>query len=354
MDLKIDFAFKQLFGIEKNKDITIVLLNAILQRTGRAQIKNIWFSNTEAGGEHKDDNQSRLDILAVTDAGESINVEIQFSNKYDMVKRSIYYWVGVYRTPIKKSMSYKELNPVIAINILNFDLLDQTDCFHTTYHLYEDREKFKLTDVMEIHFIEMTKLIRDWQADKLDPQNDVLARWLLMLGMVDRRNGKVYEDIYKELEVIAMKDETLHEAFENWEALSGTAEQMIAYEGRMKRIFDEEATVREAQLRIEEAEEAEEAAKVAFKVANAAAKVANAAAKEAAKEAKDAAKEAKKAITAAKAASKIAIEEAVKETKQSEKTKIARHLLSVGMDIESVILATELTEEQVLAINKQI
>ena len=34
MDLKIDFAFKQLFGIEKNKDITIVFLNAILHRTG--------------------------------------------------------------------------------------------------------------------------------------------------------------------------------------------------------------------------------------------------------------------------------------------------------------------------------
>src|SRR5690625_5540889 len=31
MDLKIDYAFKQLFGIEKNKDIAVVFLNAILQ-----------------------------------------------------------------------------------------------------------------------------------------------------------------------------------------------------------------------------------------------------------------------------------------------------------------------------------
>lgn len=31
MDLKIDYAFKQLFGSEKNKDITVVFLNAILQ-----------------------------------------------------------------------------------------------------------------------------------------------------------------------------------------------------------------------------------------------------------------------------------------------------------------------------------
>src|SRR5690625_847801 len=91
MDLKIDYAFKQLFGTEKNKDITVVFLNAILQKTGWEHIKDISFSNTEAGGKYEDDKQSRLDILAVTDANEWINIEIQFSNKYNMIKRSIYY-----------------------------------------------------------------------------------------------------------------------------------------------------------------------------------------------------------------------------------------------------------------------
>src|SRR5690625_7277594 len=63
------------------------------------------------------------------------------------------------------------------------------------YHLSEDEEKFRLTDVMEFHFIEMSKLIKDWKAEKLDPINNVLARWLLMLGMVDRRDGKVYDSV---------------------------------------------------------------------------------------------------------------------------------------------------------------
>src|SRR5690625_1348951 len=92
MDLKIDYAFKQLFGIEKNKDITVVFLNAILQRTGRKRIKDISFSNIEVGGEYKDDKQSRLDLLVVTEANEWINIEIQFSNQYDMIKRTLYYW----------------------------------------------------------------------------------------------------------------------------------------------------------------------------------------------------------------------------------------------------------------------
>lgn len=44
-DLKIDFAFKQLSEVKKNKEITVVFLNAILQKTGRSRIKDISFNN---------------------------------------------------------------------------------------------------------------------------------------------------------------------------------------------------------------------------------------------------------------------------------------------------------------------
>ncbi|WP_246516343.1 Rpn family recombination-promoting nuclease/putative transposase [Salicibibacter cibarius] len=194
MDLKIEYAFKQLFGNEKNKDITVVFLNAILQKTGRNRIIDISFENTEAGGEDPDDKRSKLDLLVTTDTGKVINVEIQFTNRHNMIKRSMYYWAGTYHRSFKKRMTYKELHPVIAINILNFNILNGTDRFHTTYHLYEDEENFQLTDDMEFHFIEMPKLIKDWKANKLDPWNNVLARWLLMLGIIDRKNDKVYAD----------------------------------------------------------------------------------------------------------------------------------------------------------------
>src|SRR5690606_761213 len=108
------------------------------------------------------------------------------------------------------------LRPVIAINIINFNLFSQTEHFHNSFHLYEDETQFKLTDIMEFHFIEMTKLIKDWKNNKLDPWNDVLARWLLLLGIVDRRNNKVYDDILKELEAISMKDPILRTAIQSW------------------------------------------------------------------------------------------------------------------------------------------
>lgn len=143
---------------------------------------------------------------------------------------------------------------MITINILNFTIFQkQTDLFHTSFRLYEDHEKFQLTDVLEVHFIEMPKLIRAWYDDKLDPWNDLLARWLLLLGTVDRRNKKVYEDIYHELDEIAMKDETLLHAFQSWHELSSTKEQITLYESRLKQLMDEEAALREAELRAEAA-----------------------------------------------------------------------------------------------------
>lgn len=151
--------------------------------------------------------------------------------------------------PFEKGMFYKTLKPVIAINIMNFNLFKETKRYHTAYQLYEDEEKFKLTDMMEFHFIEMPKLIQDWQNGKLAPWDDVLARWLMLIGMVDHRKEKVYEEIYKELEAIAMEDDTLRNAFEHWEALSGTKEEVAAYRARMKRLFDEESMIGEAEMR---------------------------------------------------------------------------------------------------------
>ncbi|MFX8004401.1 hypothetical protein ABTK66_18670, partial [Acinetobacter baumannii] len=91
-----------------------------------------------------------------------------------------------------------------------------------------------------------SKLIRDWKEEKLNPWDDLLARWLLLLGMIDHREGKVYDDIFKELEEIAVNDETLRTAFQSWEMLSGTQEEVLAYQARLKRVLDEEAARREA------------------------------------------------------------------------------------------------------------
>ncbi|MGA3677127.1 hypothetical protein ACPCXF_18830 [Lysinibacillus agricola] len=82
----------------------------------------------------------------------------------------------------------------------------------------------------------------------------------MLLGMVDARKKKVYEKIYHELEELAMKDEHLLQAFNVWEELSLSQADVIAYQSRLKYIFDEEAKLEDVkhmaeQKGIEEAKE---------------------------------------------------------------------------------------------------
>src|SRR5699024_3006212 len=234
-------------------------------------------------------------------------------------------------------MVYKELHTVIFINILYFSLINETKHFHTTYHLYEDEEQFRLTDVMEFHYIEMTKLIKAWKEEKLNPWNDVLARWLLMLGMVDHRSDKIYKNIYRELEEIAMKDETLRNAFQNWEELSKTQEEFLAYESRLKRILDEEAAQREAELRIQEAERIEEEARRKEEEAE-----------RIEEEARRREEKARERVEEAKRTEKEARhkeEEAKKKSKEMQK-RVARRLLSMGIALEKVAKTTELSKDE--------
>ena len=59
--------------------------------------------------------------------------------------------------------------------------------------------------------------------------------------MVDGRKKKVYAEIYRELEELAMKDENLRAAFDTWEEISQAPETILAYQSRLKYILDEEA-----------------------------------------------------------------------------------------------------------------
>ncbi|MEG0259398.1 MAG: Rpn family recombination-promoting nuclease/putative transposase [Lysinibacillus sp.] len=242
---------KWYIGSERNKHITIVFLNAILQRTGRDTIKEVIFANQEVGGEYEDDKQSRLDIVVKTRAGELINVEMQLNNRRDMFRRSLYYWSRLFNSQLQKGYGYRTLVPTITINICDFTLFDEINHYHSTYHLYEDSTLQRLNkadDVLEIHFIEMNKFLKAWHADQLNPLDDILASWLLLLGMVDAKKRKVYDDIYKELEELAMRDENLREAFDVWEEISQTPETILAYQSRLKYIIDEEAKLADAKL----------------------------------------------------------------------------------------------------------
>ncbi|MED4732357.1 Rpn family recombination-promoting nuclease/putative transposase [Aneurinibacillus migulanus] len=242
LDLRIDFAFKALFGTHGNESILAAFLNAALRLPDSQKITEVTLLDPQFNKENIEDKKSILDVHAQLEDGSRVNVEIQMNNKHDMEKRTLYYWSRMYTSQMKEGMDYGELCRTITINIVDFRYLSHTLGYHSIFQLYETEEKFLLTDTLEIHFMELPKLLIKWRRGEVNPRENQLVRWLLLLEASED------EEITQVLEEIAMQeDQTLKKAIDEWERVSQDPEVLLAYEARRKTLLDEKSALRRAE-----------------------------------------------------------------------------------------------------------
>lgn len=168
MSNHLDLVVKRIFGNENNPRILISFLNATLK--AKKKIVNVDIKKTDIEKQYIEDKYSRLDVKATTSNDEIINIEIQLKNENNMVKRSLYYLSKMYEEQLNEKEDYSKLVRTVCINILNFKYL-KTDNFHTGYRFKEIESNEELTDIMEVHFIEIPKL-----QDSSD-EKDMLVAW---------------------------------------------------------------------------------------------------------------------------------------------------------------------------------
>lgn len=72
MDLKVDYAFKRLFGSKGNEKILMSFLNAVLALQEGERITSLKIENPELNPEYLGDKKSVLDIYAITEEGDDI------------------------------------------------------------------------------------------------------------------------------------------------------------------------------------------------------------------------------------------------------------------------------------------
>ena len=191
-DPKVDYIFKNIFGNENHPKILISFLNACIKP--KSPITSVKIKNTELTKEYIEESFSRLDVLATTQDGEVINIEMQRADEKNMVKRSLYYWSKIFSSSYQGKGRYSSLPRTICINVLDFNLLDE-EYFHNTYILKNKENNNLLTDTLELHFVEIPKM-------KEIDQNDMLSLWTAFLN--DPNNEKLIE--------LEAKYEELHEA----------------------------------------------------------------------------------------------------------------------------------------------
>jgi predicted transposase/invertase (TIGR01784 family) len=222
-----DYLFFKVMGEKGDEEQLLGFLNAVLRRTGKNSLVSVEIlENKTFTADILGDKSSILDIRAILEDATRINIEVQLRNLRNMDRRSLFYWSREYTKSLEAGQDYRELPNVAAINIVNFEFLPSGG-FHTTFHLWEDKEKtLLLTDALEIHFLDMVQFRA---LGKKDIRNDPLYRWLAWFN----------SDSPPELveEVIKM-DAAIQKAQERTQYVSGDKEALRAYEMRQMALSD--------------------------------------------------------------------------------------------------------------------
>ena len=234
---QIDFVFKKIFGTEKNKPILINFLNAVIKPT--TPIKGVEIKNTDIDKDFLEDKFSRLDVKATTSNKEHINIEIQVKNEYNMIQRTLYYWSKMYSEQIQNRDNYSKLERTVCINILNFKYL-KNDKYHNAYRLKEITSNEELTDLQEIHFIELPKFNEIGNKENVDVEKmDALEKWLEFL--VEPESNTVRQ--------LELSNEEIKLAKSELYRLSMDSNEREQYNMREKAIYDRISALENAEAK---------------------------------------------------------------------------------------------------------
>ena len=235
---QIDFVFKKIFGTEKNKPILINFLNAVIKPT--TPIKDVEIKNNDIDKDFIEDKFSRLDVKATTSNKEHINIEIQVKNEYNMIQRTLYYWSKMYSEQIQNRDNYSKLERTVCINILNFKYL-KNDKYHNAYRLKEISSNEELTDLQEIHFIELPKFNEIGNKEYVEnvEKMDALEKWLEFLVEPE-------SNIVRQLE---LSNEEIKLAKSELYRLSMDSNEREQYNMREKAIYDRISALENAEAK---------------------------------------------------------------------------------------------------------
>ena len=166
-----DYAFKKLFGTEENKDIMIEFLS-LVTLLSKDDFDDVRIENSEQIPRFYNDKTGRLDIKIRLHDGRKIDVEMQNTYFDYYPKRSIFYCSKLIHEHFMSGFQYAQLKKCIAINVLNssFKLSKK---IHSIYQIRETEEQTLLDELLEIHFLDLTKL----QKDNLTS----LEKWLMFI-----------------------------------------------------------------------------------------------------------------------------------------------------------------------------
>lgn len=126
-------------------------------------------------------------------------------------KRSIFYQAKNIAESLKRGETYQDLRKTISINILKSNLFKNHNNVHSIYRYVDIDTGDQLTDISEIHFIELDKINPKKKAFREMSELELLGAYIKYVG-VEGRESYVEELREMKKEVIEMSDKVLDDA----------------------------------------------------------------------------------------------------------------------------------------------
>ena len=173
---KIDFAFKKIFGSSQSTEILISFLNALLYE-GESIIESLEILDPYLGPQIAGAKNSYLDVKALLNNGTFVIIEMQVLKVQAFGKRVLYNAAKTYALQLTRGELYKELRPVIALTITDFEMFSGNEDVISHFVF---KEKTRLSDYIqndiELVFVELPKFKKE-----LEQLESLTDKWIYFI-----------------------------------------------------------------------------------------------------------------------------------------------------------------------------
>ena len=151
-----DFAFAQIFGNQKNINITKAFLKTLLD-IPEDDYDKLTIVSPFLKRFFQRDKLGVVDLKLSTKSGRIIHIELQVNKRSNFRSRVLYYAARLLGDQLQWGDDYDKLHQVISIVICDHDLLEEEESYINVYEL-RNRENRRFTNLLKVVILELPKI----------------------------------------------------------------------------------------------------------------------------------------------------------------------------------------------------
>jgi predicted transposase/invertase (TIGR01784 family) len=203
LPVKSDVIFRIFFADERNVEDLVDFLKSVLHLADD-EYERIEVADPHLTRDFVDDKLAIIDVKLYTKSKKTIHIEIQLKVPDEFKSRIVYYAAKLITEQIGDGGKYANINKVISIIITDEPLIEESTRYHHRFTLTDIDTGVQLSDLIEIHTLELDKLPESADGTKLyDWAKFIDAETEEELDMLAERNPEFKRSVIKLRELSA-------------------------------------------------------------------------------------------------------------------------------------------------------